>query len=213
MSSKPDDISRLDPTRRIDQDQKQEGAPTRSFEQYMEKAARKPSGMEGQSQVSPFDDLMHRQTALAAGPNFDTLLNQVKSAGGMLGDINNQLNTKNLKLKQSQRYLLRNKLTDANSHLRKANTKMGAEVSDHPQSAPPGGVIGKFLGLVTEGQSNVMAAQQQLLNLKSKGGNLKPADFLMLQIQLAHAQQEIEYASIMLSKAVDDMKMMFNIQL
>jgi hypothetical protein len=58
-----------------------------------------------------------------------------------------------------------------------------------------------------------MSAQNQLMNLKGKGADLKPADFLSIQLKLAHAQQEIEYASIMLSKAVEDIKTMFNIQL
>lgn len=215
MSLKPDDISPLDPTRRVEAGQEQRGAPSRPFEDYMEKAASQSSSAGKPNEVSPFD-LIHRQTALAAGPNFDTLLNQVKSAGSMLGDVNNQLNTKNLKLKPSQRYLLRNKLTDANSHLRKANVKMGVDVDrlDEEKEAPnTGGIMGKFLGLISNGQRNIMAAQQKIIDLKSKGENLKPGDFLTLQIQLAHAQQEIEYASIMLSKAVDDMKMMFNIQL
>lgn len=130
----------------------------------------------------------------------------------MLGDMNADLNTKNLKLKQSQRYLLRSKLKNANGYLKAANAKMGVEV---PQTAPAtgGGILGKFLDYVSEGQSNLAAAQQQLLNLKGKGDALKPADFLAIQLKLAHAQQEIEYASIMLSKAVDDMKTLMNIQL
>ena len=73
--------------------------------------------------------------------------------------------------------------------------------------------MGKFLNYIGDGQANLAAAQQQLMNLKGKGDALKPADFLAIQIKLAHAQQEIEYASIMLSKAVDDFKTLMNIQL
>jgi len=216
MTGKPDDISRMDPTRRIEGDQKEmekgAGTPTRSFEQYMEKAARPTSAEAKTPTVSPFD-LIHGQTTLASGASFDSLLGQVKSAHGMLGDVSNQLNTKNLKLKQSQRYLLRNKLGDANAHLRAAAVKLGAEVPSPPAPTAGGGILGKFLDLVSEGQSNAIAAQNQLAALKSKGENLNPGDFLMIQVKMAHAQQEIEYASIMLSKAVDDMKTMFNVQL
>lgn len=131
----------------------------------------------------------------------------------MLGDINNQLQTPNLKLKQSQRYLLRNKLTSANSYLNAANTKMGVEAPTDSGESKRTGIVGKFLDYVDEGQNNLMTAQKQLMDLKSKGESLNPGDFLSIQVKLAHAQQEIEYASIMLSKAVEDMKTLFNIQL
>lgn len=212
MTAKPDDINRLDPLKRVGDEQKM-GTPTpmpdKSFEEFMEKAGQQPRTKA--TGLSPFE-LAQGRTPLAAGATFDSLLTQVKSAQGMLGDINNSLNTKNLKLKQSQRYLLKNKLTDANTHLRAANAKMGAEIPQPPQPSG-GGIIGKFLDYVSDGQSNLMSAQQQLLNLKGKGDTLKPADFLAIQLKLAHAQQEIEYASIMLSKAVDDLKMIFNVQL
>jgi hypothetical protein len=152
------------------------------------------------------------KTPVTAGPSFDTLLSQVKSSQALLGDMNNQLNTKNLKLKQSQRYLLRTKLNDANSHLRAANAKMGVEVPEVPTTAGKG-VVGKFLDYVNQGHANLAAAQDQVMKLKDKGASLNPADFLSIQLKLAHAQQEIEYASIMLSKAVEDIKMLFNIQI
>jgi hypothetical protein len=212
MTSKPEDVSRTQPLKPTGEDQQSVGNPAQGqeFGRYMEKAAGQP--LSGQpSALSPFD-LAHNQTLLSPAPNFDTLLTQVKSSQGMLGDINQQLNTPNLRLKQSQRYLLRTKLTDANTHLRAANAKMGAELPE-PPTPSSGGILGKFLDYVTEGQSNLQAAQNQVAALKDKGDNLKPADFLAIQLKLAHAQQEIEYSSIMLSKVVDDMKTLFNVQL
>jgi hypothetical protein len=212
-TGRPDDVSKLDPIRRIGEEQKPAGTPTpgKGFESYMEKAGEQMQGSGKTAAVSPFD-LVQNQAPLATGPTFDSLLGQVKSSQVMLGDMNNDLNTKNLKLKQSQRYLLRSKLNNANGYLKAANTKMGAE-APAPTPTAGGGIIGKFLDYVSEGQSNLAAAQQQLTNLKGKGDTLKPTDFLAIQLKLAHAQQEIEYASIMLSKTVDDMKTLMNIQL
>jgi hypothetical protein len=212
MVDRPD---RLDPIRSIGAD-KQPGGPTPlpqpgSFEEYMQKAGQ--GGPAGKAPgVSPFE-LAQQQPPLTQGPSFDSILSQTKSVQGMLGDINTSLQTKNLKLKQSDRASLRNKMTSANSYLKAANVKLGAEVPETPPPSPAGGIVGKFLNYVSEGQSNIVAAQQQLMSLKGKGENLKPADFLAIQLKLAHAQQEIEYASIMLSKAVEDLKTLFNIQL
>lgn len=212
MTSRPDDVTKLDPTRRVGDDQKSTtSAPGKGFESYMNKAGEQMQGGGKTTAVSPFD-LAQSQAPLATGPTFDSLLSQVKASQTMLGDMNNDLNTKNLKLKQSQRYLLRSKLGNANNYLKAANAKMGADAPTPPPSSG-GGVMGKFLNYIADGQSNLSAAQQQLMNLKGKGDALKPADFLAIQLKLAHAQQEIEYASIMLSKAVDDMKTLMNIQL
>lgn len=216
MTSRPDDVTKLDPIRRIGEEQKTTTTttPGKGFESFMEKASgQMPTQGAGQTNaISPFD-LAQAQPPLTTGPTFDSLLSQVKSSQTMLGDMSSDFNTKNLKLKQSQRYLLRNKLKNANSYLKAANAKMGAQT---PQEAAPssgGGIMGKFLNYIGNGQANLAAAQQQLMGLKGKGDALKPADFLAIQVKLAHAQQEIEYASIMLSKAVDDFKTLMNIQL
>jgi hypothetical protein len=214
MTSRPDDVTKMDPVRRIGDEQKGVTQPPgKGFESYMEKAGEQmPTQGPGKpGALSPFD-LAQAQSPLSTGPTFDSLLSQVKSSQTMLGDMNNDLNTKNLKLKQSQRSVLRGKLNNANNYLKAANAKMGAETPAAPQ-ATGGGIMGKFLNYVADGQSNLAAAQQQLMNLKGKGDALKPADFLAIQVKLAHAQQEIEYASIMLSKAVDDFKTLMNIQL
>jgi hypothetical protein len=212
MVDRPD---RLDPIRNIGED-KQSGGPTpqpgSSFEAYMEKADQQSNATGKPPGISPLD-LAQSQTPLTQGPTFDSLMSQTKSVQGMLGDISTQLQTKNLKLKQSDRASLRSKMTSANSYLKAANVKLGAEVPETPPPSSTGGIVGKFLGFVSEGQANLVAAQNQLMNLKGKGENLKPADFLAIQLKLAHAQQEIEYASIMLSKAVEDLKTLFNIQL
>ncbi len=210
MVDRPD---RLDPIKNIGED-KQSGGPVPqqgSFDAYMEKAGQQPNPTGKTGEVSPFD-LAQNQTPLAQGPTFDSLLAQTKSVQGMLGDINTNLQTKNLKLKASDRASLRSKLTNANSYLKAANVKMGADVPETPTPAG-GGIISKFLGYVTDGQANLQAAQQQLMSMKSKGGALKPADFLAIQLKLAHAQQEIEYASMMLANAVSGLKTLFNIQL
>jgi hypothetical protein len=213
MSQSPDNVPKLDPMRRIGEEQKPGGALPggQGFESYMEKAGSAP-GAGKPIGVSPFD-LAHGQTMLPSKPSFDTLLSQVKSAHNMLGDMTNSLNTKDLKLKPSQRYLLRNKLKNANTYLRSANGKLGAPIPAEPKETKSGGILGKFLNYISDGQNNLMAAQKQIANLKGKGDTLQPADFLSIQIKMSHAQQEIEYASIMLGKAVDTLKTLMNIQL
>lgn len=184
-----------------------------SFQAYMQGAETNPltqTGTAGTTQVSPFD-LAGGQTA-AAGPTYDTMMAQAKTAQMGLGELNQQLQTPKLKLKQSSKYILKNKLAAAGAHIRSASQKMGAQTLD--QETPSGmAPLEKFIGMITHGQNQLQSAQEQLAGLKDKGQNLSPADMLQIQIKLNKAQQEIEYSSILLSKSVDDIKMMMNIQL
>ncbi len=52
-----------------------------------------------------------------------------------------------------------------------------------------------------------------LAQISAKGEQMSPSDMLMVQIKLNKAQQELEYSSLLLGKAIDDLKMMMNIQL
>jgi hypothetical protein len=186
---------------------------TRPFQSYMQ-APTEPNPMLAGGkpmQVSPFD--LAQGQVLAAGPTFNTIQAQAKSAQLALGDVSTQLNTPNLKLRQSSKYLLKNKLGSASTLIRSASSKLGVE-EKAPRETPAGaGPIQRFLSLITDGQDQLEAAQSQLKALQSRGESLSPADMLLVQIKLNKAQQEIEYSSLLLSKAVDDMKMMMNIQL
>ncbi len=207
----PEDIPRANIVGPIGQEQKQIPPNLSAFQSYMQQTEPNPMLSPNVGQMSPFD-LAHGQVP-PAGPTITTLIAQTNTAQGSLGDLSNQLNTPNLKVKPSTKYILKNKLTSANAHIHSASAKVGAKEVE-AQKVPDGaGPIQKYLALVTDGQNQLQAAQDQLSGLAAKGENLSPADMLLVQIKLNKAQQEIEYSSILLSKAVDDMKMLMNVQL
>jgi hypothetical protein len=209
--SGPQDIPLVTKTGSIQEGETKVPMGEQSFQTYMQGMQANPLEQAGgTSQVSPFD-LAGGQTA-AAGPTYETMMMQAKTSQMGLGELAQQLQTPKLKLKQSSKYILKNKLAAANAHIRSASQKMGATALE--QETPSGmGPLTKFIGMITHGQNQLQEAQQQLSNLKDKGKNLSPADMLQIQIKLNKAQQEIEYSSILLSKSVDDIKMMMNIQL
>lgn len=209
----PEDVPRIQTTTPISEGESKLPTETvRPFSSYMEAGQPNPLLTAGKSpQVSPFD-LAHGAVP-APGPTFDTLQQQAKVTQTALGDVANQLNTPKLKLKQSTKYLLKNKLNSANGHIRSASTKLGAPEVEKQEVPAGAGPLQKFLATVTDGQKQLDASQQFLSDLSKKGEEMKPADMLLVQIKLAKAQQEIEYSSMLLSKAVDDLKMMMNIQL
>ncbi len=185
--------------------------PTQSFQSYMQKEA-SPLAAAKTPQLSPFD-LAHGPNALTSGPTVQTLLAQVNAAQTTMGDLSTQLNTPNLKLKPSQKYLLKNKLSDASGYLRTANGKLGGEQPPETEVAAGSGPIGRFLGYITDGQNNLEAAQQKLKDLQASGQSMNPAELLLIQVKLNKASQELEYASVLLSTAVSGIKMLFSVQL
>ncbi len=186
---------------------------SQSFASFMQGEKASPMATAGKTPlISPFE-LAQGQIPLAQAPTIDSLLGQVNSAQGAINDMQNNLNYPNLKLKTSNKYLMKNKLVDANTNLRAANNKMGANVPAEPETTKFSGPLSRFLSLLGDGQAQLQAAQQQLQDLKKRGTNITPGDFLLIQVKISKATQELEYTSVLLSNAVQDFKTLMQIQL
>jgi hypothetical protein len=187
--------------------------PTQSFSSFMQQGAANPMAAAGKSpMISPFA-LMQGQVPIATTPSMNSLLTQVNSVQSTLGDINSQLNTPNLKLKASTKYLVKGKLSDANDNLRTFNAKLGAHVPAEPDVSKFSGPLGRFFAYLNDGQAQMEQAKKQLEDLKDKGTNMSPGDFLLVQVKLNKAQQMLEFTSVLLSNAVSDIKQLMQIQL
>ncbi len=211
----PDDINppdRIGSMMPLGEDQKDFASTTQAFSSFMQGA---PTGAETtkSQMISPFDLAQQGPKTGMPTPNIGTLMAQVQLAQTSMSDVQTQLSYPNLKLKASQKYIVKNKLTDANDNLRAANAKLGSPPVEGQPSSGASGPLGRFLDYVSDGMNQMESAKRQLNNLKSQGHNLTPADFLLIQIKMNKAQQEIDFTSVLLSKAVEDFKMMMNIQL
>ncbi|PCI95653.1 hypothetical protein COB11_01585 [Candidatus Aerophobetes bacterium] len=182
--------------------------PQQPFSEHMQKSAVEKA----QQGNSPLD-LARQQGHPTSQPTMATIQTQMNSASGSLGDVQNQLHTKNLKLKQSQKYLLRNKLSEANAHVRTAASKAGVQVGNPPTMNTRQSPIRRYLAYVTDSQDQLAQAQRKIKDLTTAGHSLSPGQMLLIQIKLNKASQAIEYSTVLLSKAVDDIKMLFNVQI
>lgn len=181
------------------------------FESHMRGTA--PPTPSGTAPAGPTPMEAARPPGVQPGaPSMETILTQAKTAHDSLGTVGQQLNTPNLKFKRSQSRLLRNKLHDANDHLRSAGEKLGIQTPPMktPAHASP---LDRFLAYVNDGQEQMLAVQQKLKDISAQGQQINPADMLFAQVKLNRAQQEIEYSSVLLSKVIDSLKTIMNIQL
>jgi hypothetical protein len=69
------------------------------------------------------------------------------------------------------------------------------------------------MSLINDGSSQIAGAKQKLADFAHSNGTLNPAELLLVQVKINQAQQQIEFSSMLLSKAVDDFKQLMNIQI
>ena len=209
--------SNINSPKPIPTDNEQESTPTsgKSFASHMQNESPPSAQSTGSSQnISP-SELTSQVPPVGSPPTMETVLEQANSNASLIGDLQNEFhnNKDKLNLRQSQKYLFRNKLTKANEHIRSAAKKAGASPSPPPAWASKKHPIAKFLDLLSDSQVQLHNTQKMITNLRDKHGMIRPTDLLMIQVKLARAQQELEYSSVLLTKAVDDIKQMFNIQI
>ena len=188
--------------------------PAKDFSEFMKEPSQgaPPPGAEqvGVNKPSPAE-LMQKQPMASEPPTFESVNTQISASSGMLGDLQNKLNTPNLKLKSSQRYLIGNKFGEANAHIRSAASQVGVELPPPPKISRQN-PIARFVSMVTDGQNQLNSLSENIAKMH-QSGSLNPGQLLLMQVKLNKAQQEIEYSSIIVSKAADDVKTMFNIQI
>lgn len=188
---------------------------TQSFSSFMQsaQATAEASGTKSQM-ISPFDLEQNGLKSGLASPNLGTIMSQVQLAQSTIGEVQNQLSYPDLKLKSSQKFVVKNKLSDVNDSLRAANAKLGTPGADGPSvSSGATGPLARYLDYVADGMNQLESAKQQIAALKTKGTSMNPADYLLIQIKMNKAQQELDFTTVLLSKAVDDFKTMMNVQL
>jgi hypothetical protein len=143
----------------------------------------------------------------------DSVQQQMKATSSQLGDINQKLNTPNLKLKPSEKFLVRSKLEDAHTNIREAAQKVGVEPTSDIDTKGLQNPIAKFMALIGDGQEQLESAQNMLSKMSSSGQLVNPGDLLLAQVKINRAQQQLDFSSIVLSKAIEGIKTLFNVQI
>ena len=185
----------------------------KEFQSYMQGAGAPPQGQVPGAAGGPTPmDIARGPAIQTAGPSFNTILAQARTAQDSLGTVKDQLNTPNLKLRRSQTHLLKNKLSDAQGYIRQAGGKVGVDAS--AMKMPPGAApLQRFIAYVNDGQDQLIQVQQKLKEMSAQGQQLNAADMLAVTVKMNMAQQEIEYSSTLLGKVIDSIKQIMNIQL
>ncbi len=203
---------KVEPTKGFDKETHLKPPDTQAFQSYMKEPMQKQTPETANERISPME-LAKAGAPKQGAPTLDNFLNQIQSTTSQIENMQNNLATPNLRFKSSQSRLFESKLGDARSHIVSASQKLGAPLVPETVIPPGSGPVFKFISMLTDGQRQLLEARAQVEKFKTKGNNLAPGDMLLIQIKLSQAQQEIEYSSILLSKVVDIVKQMINIQI
>ncbi len=208
IPAKPPDIDKLDNVDAIQPKTPEQMPEEGKFANLMNQKT--PETTSGQS---PMNVANQNIQAASNPPTLATVQAQMNSVAGSLGDVKNQLHTKGLKLKQSDKYLIRNKLTSANENIRSAAQRTGVNTGAPPDLSQKKNPIAKFLEMVTDGQNQLNSAAQQIHDLDASGNSLNAGQLLLVQVKLQKASQELAYTSTILGKASEIIKTLFNTQI
>ena len=197
---------------------------TQSFSNLMQKSDVASSA--NAKAITPFD---LAQGSAKPQATAQSLLSQVNLMQESMKTLQGQIGNPNLKLKPSQKYLVKNKLASMEEGLNSVNSRLGGALDkEHSNSGGPhmegnpeekkkagkiSGPIGQFLNYLTNGVENLDSVKGELAALGDKKKQLTPGDFLFMQVKLAKAQQELEFTSAVLTKVQEDFKTIMNIQL
>jgi hypothetical protein len=212
IPSKLPDIDKLDGVEPIGSKNTNLTPEAGKFESYMKSET--PSQTVSNSSNSPSPISLNSATSITQKPaTLADVQTQMQTVSNSLGDIKNQLHTKGLKLKQSDKYLLRSKLTNVNQSLRSVSQNLGTNPGPEPDLSSKNSPIAKFLELVSDGQRQLGSAANDIHEASKSPGGVNPAKLLQVQVKLQKAQQELDFTSAILGKSTDMIKTLFNVQI
>lgn len=144
----------------------------------------------------------------------DSLIVQTKDTIAQIEEVKGLLSSSDIHLKSSVQQLLHNKLTHIDDNLRVALSKAGVEFEAPTNAASSGRVnpIERFLGFLTDGEFQLQRLGGELSVMAARNHDLSPTSMLAIQVKVNQIQQELELFTSLLSKALESIKTIMNIQ-
>ncbi|KPK33652.1 MAG: hypothetical protein AMS24_00270 [Chlamydiae bacterium SM23_39] len=212
LPTPPPDIpefGKVEPAKGFEQEG-QTPAERKEFESYMKE---KPSFEEtmGAEKLSPMQ--LAQSYKLPSAPTPETILRQIGDATNISREAKEKLQTPYLQFKDSHARLLNTKLEEAKENIKKASKNATANILEESTIPEDAGPATKFVSFLSDGENQLFEIKKRLEELQATNKQLKPSELMLIQVNIAQAQQCIEFSSVLISKVVDALKQMMNIQL
>lgn len=171
---------------------------------------------EEQLKTSLMDEIrnLHRQVDASTKASPEQLGQQVETVIAKIDDLKAKLSTPNLEIKQSVQNILQNKLDHIDGNLKVALDKAGLEyppptkTERHSLATP----ITRYLDFLTDGQEKLGMLGSEVAKMGANGRQFSAADMIAMQIKVGYVQQELEFFTSLLNKALESTKTIMNVQ-
>ena len=137
---------------------------------------------------------------------------QAQEVISKMSEIKEQLALPNQGIRPAYQNLLKNKLTHINDNLRIALSAAGVENVPAPAQPISNNPIDRFLGFLTDGQAQLQTIAKEVQTLGNNKSTMNPAAMLAVQIKVGFIQNELEFFSSVLNKALESTKTIMNVQ-
>lgn len=154
----------------------------------------------------------HNSTSPYNNPDQARLIAQTQNTVQTIEKAKETLARTELQLSGPYQRLMRNKLTHIDDNIKIALSKVGVDYK------PPGEVtdltspINRFLGMLSGSQSNLVNLGTYLETMSATRQPMTAANMLAVQLKMSVVQQELELFISLLSKALESVKTIMNIQ-
>lgn len=185
------------------------------------KSAQQPPTTQEAKRLSPIEELsMSQNKIIRLQPaSIDQIVTQgndlrqnIQAATSTIESTLKANSEAKIKLSPVHEAVLSERLVHIDSSLNSALGKV-TEVSTSSFTPPnSNNPLVKFLGYLTHADFQLNNLASQINGLSAEKSNLTPAKLLTVQLKLSFAQQELEFFTNVLNKAVEGMKTIMNVQ-
>lgn len=175
----------------------------------------KTQPIEGAEKPSLMDEVKNasRQTGPITKSTPTELIAQSQETIDRIGQVKQTFAaSQDVEIKSSFQNLLRNKLNHIDEGLQIALSKVGVEYTSQTAPAEAKGLLNpieKYLGYLTQAQDNLMGLSTKIEEMHD---HLTPGSMLAIQIKVGYIQQELEFFTSLLNKALESTKTIMNVQ-
>lgn len=143
----------------------------------------------------------------------ESLIAQTQDVVKQIESIKQNLAAPNVDLKDSVVSLLKQKLEHVDENIKIALQKVGSTEYKPPENLTGlGKPLERFIGFLAHSQYNLEHIGDDVQQMALDGKSLTPANMLAIQIKVSYVQQELEFFTSMLSKALESTKTIMNVQ-
>ncbi len=174
-----------------------------------------PAPVEAASKPSPMEELrkLNSQVDAIAKASPEQIRAKAQQLIAEIDVINDKFaHQAQTKIAPSYQALMKNRLSHLDDTIKIALSKAGLEYT--PPTTTPGitNPIEKFLGYLSHGQFQLEHLSDAIAQIQAKGTNITPVDMLAIQVKVNQIQQELEFFTNILNKALESTKTLMNVQ-